>query len=42
MLLRLFLENSQDFRNFIYFAECMVDAYTVVLRHLAGTGSVYS
>ncbi|KAH0984880.1 hypothetical protein GBA52_012057 [Prunus armeniaca] len=33
-------KNSQDFRNFIYFAECMVDAYTVVLRHLAGTGSL--
>ncbi|CAB4305648.1 unnamed protein product [Prunus armeniaca] len=30
----------EDFRNFIYFAECMVDAYTVVLRHLAGTGSL--
>ncbi|KAM1491327.1 hypothetical protein PS1_023795 [Malus domestica] len=32
------LSNSEDFRNFIYFAECMVDAYTVVLRNLAGTG----
>ncbi|XP_068334570.1 protein RST1 [Pyrus communis] len=32
--------NSEDFRNFIYFVECMVDAYTVVLRNLAGTGSL--
>ncbi|XP_062010189.1 protein RST1 isoform X1 [Rosa rugosa] len=30
-------KSSEDFRNFIYLAECMVDAYTVVLRHLAGT-----
>lgn len=37
MLINFILKNSQDFRNFIYLAECMVDAYTVVLRHLAGT-----
>nr|XP_011468296.1 PREDICTED: protein RST1 isoform X3 [Fragaria vesca subsp. vesca] len=32
-------KSSEDFRNFTYLAECMVDAYIVVLRHLAGTRS---
>ncbi|XP_050381377.1 protein RST1 isoform X2 [Argentina anserina] len=30
-------KRSEDFRNFVYIAECLVDAYTVVVRHLAGT-----
>lgn len=43
MLLRFsFLDNSQEFRNFTYFVECMVDAYIVVLRNLAGRGLVCS
>ncbi|KAK4603584.1 hypothetical protein RGQ29_012198 [Quercus rubra] len=29
-------KNSEDFRNFMYFVECVVDAYIVVLRHLSG------
>lgn len=36
----IYLETFQDSRNFIYFAECMVDAYIVVLRHWAETGLV--
>lgn len=43
MLLRFsFLDNSQEFRNFTYFLECMVDAYIVVLRNLAGRELVCS
>ncbi|KAK9272918.1 hypothetical protein L1049_003297 [Liquidambar formosana] len=30
-------KNAEDFRNFIYLMEHIVDAYIVVLRHLVGT-----
>ncbi|KAG5254553.1 protein RST [Salix suchowensis] len=33
-------KNSDELRNSYYFLECIVDAYTVVLRHLVVTGSL--
>ncbi|KAJ7014039.1 hypothetical protein NC653_003615 [Populus alba x Populus x berolinensis] len=34
------LKNSDELKNSYYFLESIVDAYTVVLRHLVGTGLV--
>ena len=42
LIMFLLHDNLQDFRNFMYFVECVVDAYIVVLRHLSGRKLVCS